>query len=107
MSLVSAIRDRAIEVAVRQMIQKMTSAIKDLKNLEIDAQQRTFSLNLELAGEPEPLVVTGSYQLIMNDGKTMFAPTGIQTSKEWVTILAAELLKGRAFEVPGMAKNFL
>ena len=100
-------RDRAIEVAVRQLIQQKTQAIKDLKNLTIDAQQKMFSLNLELVGEPEPLVVTGQYQLIESDGKTRLSPANLQTSKEWVTILAAELLKGRSFEVPGMARNFL
>jgi hypothetical protein len=103
----SAMRDKAIEVAVRQLLQKTTSAIKDLKNLAIDAQQKTFSLKLELAGEPELLAVTGRYQLTQQDGKTMFAPANVQTSKEWVTILAAELIKGRSFEVPGLAKNFL
>ena len=100
-------RDKAVEVAVRQQIQRATGAIRDLKNLKIDAGQRTFSLNLDLVGEAEPLAVAGSYQLVENDGKTMFMPANIRTSKEWLTILAAELLKGRSFEVPGMARNFL
>jgi hypothetical protein len=107
MSFIANMRDKAVEAAVRQMIQRVTTAIKDLKNLKIDPQERTFSLNLELAGETEPLAVTGSYQLVENDGKTRFMPANIRTSKEWITILAAELLKGRSFEVPGMAKNFL
>ena len=103
----SAMRDKAIEMAVQQQIQQKTKAIKGVKCLAIDAQQKTFSLKLELAGEPEPLAVTGSYELIMNDGKTTFAPANLQTSKEWLTILAEELLTGRSFEVPGMVRSFL
>jgi len=44
---------------------------------------------------------------MVDKDKTMLLPANIQTSKEWVTILAAELLKGRSFEVPAMARNFL
>ena len=78
-----------------------------MKNLEIDSKQKTFSLKLELAGESEPLTVTGSYQLISEDGKTKFAPADIKTSKEWLTILATELVKGQTFEVPNIVRSFL
>ena len=103
----SAMRDKAVEMAVRQLIQKTTRAVKDLKGLAINVPKKTFSVKLELAGEAEPLVVTGSYELMVDKDKTMLLPANIQTSKEWVTILAAELLKGRSFEVPAMARNFL
>ena len=104
----SGIRDRAIEEYLwRFEISKLTSAIRNMKNLEIDSKQKTFSLKLELAGESEPLTVTGNYRLILEDGKTAFAPADIQTSKEWLTILAAEFVKGRTFEVPGFVRSFL
>ena len=64
-------------------------------------------MEIELAGEIEPLTVTGSYQLMENDGKTVLAPAHIKTSKEWLTILAAEQIKGRTFEVPGIVRSFL
>jgi hypothetical protein len=104
----SGIRDRAIEEYLwRFEVCKRTSSIRNMKNLEIDSKQKTFLVKLELAGESEPLTVTGSYRLISEGGKTMLAPADIQTSKEWLTILAGELVKGRTFEVPGIVRSIL
>jgi hypothetical protein len=88
-------------------IRQKTQAIKSIKDLAIDSKQKTFSLKLELPGEPEELTVTGSYQVTSVNGKTSVTPVDIQTSKEWLTILAGELVKGRTFEVPAMAGSFL
>ena len=107
MSLISTIRDKAIQSAAKGWLQSQTKAVKDVQHLEIDAKQKTFSLKLELAGENEPLTVTGRYQLTDSGEKTVIAPADIQTSKEWLSILAAELVTGRTFEVPGMVRNFL
>ncbi len=100
-------RDKAILVAARNWLKSKTNAITDLRSLEIDSKQKTFSLELDLAGETEPLKVTGSYQLVSGGGKTMVTPTEIKTSKEWLTILAADFVKGRPTEVPGIVSSFL
>jgi hypothetical protein len=107
MSLFSGMRDAAIQMKVMSLIRENTGAIKNMKDLEIDSKQKMFSLKLELAGESEPLAVTGNYRLVVDNGKTVFEPVDIKTSKEWLTILAAELLKGRTFEVPSMLGSIL
>ena len=111
MSMFSGIRDKAFAAMATplamEFIRKNTQAIKGVKDLEIDSVQKTFSLKLELPGETEALAVTGSYRLISENGKTLMAATRIKTSKEWMTILAGELVQGRTFEVPAMARNFL
>jgi hypothetical protein len=105
---VAGVRDATIQLWAKQQIRKNTQAVTDIKNLEINAKRKTFSLELNLAGESEPLAVSGGYELVANNGKTFFVPTaGLQTSKEWLTILAGEFLKGRTFEVPGIVRNFL
>ena len=103
------IRDKAIQEGFwRLVISKKTKAVKNMKNLEIDSKKKTFSVKFELPGENDPLTVTGGYRIVMNDGKPSFAPTDdIKTSKEWLTILAAEFLKGRTFEIPGIVGKFL
>jgi hypothetical protein len=103
------IRDKAIqEWFWRFVICKITSAIKNMTKLEIDSKQKTFSVKLELAGETEPLAITGDYQIVSDNGKTFFATGGdIQTSKEWLTILAAEFLKGKKIEVPNFVRIIL
>jgi hypothetical protein len=106
-SLISAIRDKALQAAAKSWLQTQTEAVKDVQSLEIDSKQKTFSMRLELAGEIEPLKVTGSYQLMNNGGKTVLAPVDIKTSKEWLTILATEQVRGRTFEVPGIVRSLL
>jgi hypothetical protein len=107
----SGIRDLAFALLVNPVaisfIKKQTQAIKNVKNLKIDSRQKTFSLKLELSGEAEALSVAGRYRVVSENGKTAVAPSDIQTSKEWLTILAGELVKGRAFEVPGLIRSFL
>ena len=100
-------RDAAVQMKLMGLIREKTSAIKNIKDLEIDAKHKKFSLKLELAGENEPLSVAGGYQLTEKDNKTLIEPIDIKTSKEWLTILAAELLKGRTFEVPGIVRSIL
>ena len=97
MASFSKLRDPIIQWEVKRRIQNATTAIKDMTNLEIDSKQKTFSVKLELAGESQPLTVTGNYRLNSENGKTSFAPADIQTSKEWLTILAAELIKRADF----------
>ena len=107
MSFLSGIRDKAVQVAAKNLILSKTNAVTDVKSLEIDSKQKTFSLQLELAGEVEPLTVTGSYRLGSGGEKTVVTPVDIKPSKEWLTILAAELVQGRTFEVPAIAAGFL
>ena len=111
MSMFSGIRDKAFAAMLNplamEFIRKKTQAIKSIKDLVIDSKQKTFSLKLELPGESEELTVTGSYRVISENGKTSVTAVDIQTSKEWVTILAGELVKDRTFDVPAMAAGFL
>jgi hypothetical protein len=106
--VVTKMRNASIQSWMRRQILKNTKAVKDLNNLKINSKQKTFSLELDLVGETEPLAVSGRYELTKNGGKTFFAPANdLQTSKEWLTILASEFLKGRSFEIPGFVSSFL
>jgi len=107
MPFLSAMRDKAILVAARNWLKSKTGAVKDVRSLEIDTKQKTFSLELDLAGETEPLKVTGNYQLVSGAEKTMVTPADIKTSREWLTILAADFVNGRPIEVPGIVGSFL
>ena len=107
MALFSGIRDATIQMEVKRRVRNETSAITDMKNLEIDSKQKSFSLKLELAGESEALAVTGNYSIVLENGKTFFSAADIKTSKEWLTILAVEFVEGRKFEVPSFVRIFL
>jgi hypothetical protein len=107
----SGIRNKAVALLVNPLairfIKQQTQAIKNVKHLELDSRQKKFAMELELPGEAETLNVTGNYRLIFENGKTSVAPMNIQTYKEWLTILAGELVKDRTFPVSGLVRNFL
>jgi hypothetical protein len=94
-------RDASIQELLWQLvISKKTKAIKNMRNLEINSKQKNASLKLELDGESEPLEIKiGGYQFFENDGKLSIELSNIHTSKKWLTILAAEFLEGKRFEI--------
>ena len=76
-----------------------------MRNLEINSKQKNASLKLELAGESEPLEIKiGGYQFFEDNGKLSMELSNIQTSKEWLTILATEFLQGKRFEISSNEK---
>jgi len=100
--------DSGIQWKLFREIQKKTKAIKDMNNLEIDRNQKTASMKLDLVGESDLLSVKiGSYRLVEENGKTMIELANIQTSKEWLNILVAEHFKIPRFEVPAIVRMIL
>ena len=54
-----------------------------------------------LKGEKEPLEVkVERYEIFDEEGKNCIRLTGIRTSREWIDVLVASHLEGKAFEVP-------
>ncbi len=101
-------RDAAIQTAFNTWVRRKTQAIRHMTNLRIDSRERRISLELDLVGEPEPLrVEVGEYVLSDEGGRTWIEVRGVRTSKPWLDILAAEILKGRRFEVPGAVRAVL
>ena len=105
---VSSARDAAVRLALSHWIKGHTQAIRNMTKLHIDSKQHTITLELELAGESAALSVeVGHYQVTEVDGRTMIEVSDVRTSKEWMTLLAAEFLPGRKFEVPRVARMVL
>jgi hypothetical protein len=79
-----------------------------MTSLQIDPTSRRATFDLELKGETQPLRVTiGRYELTDENGKTFLEIHEVATSREWMTLLAQQLVKGKKFEVPEMIKSLL
>ncbi len=87
----------------REFLNRRFEPFGSMTNLQIDPAKRTATLELELKGETQPLKVNiQKYELTTVDGKTILEIKEVQTSREWLNLLLAELGRNGKlkFEVP-------
>ena len=76
-----------------------------MTSLQIDSNNKTIRIELELKGESAPITVNvGRYELSEEGGKTYLRLDGLRTSREWINVLLDEYLKDRRLEVPQVVK---
>lgn len=79
-----------------------------MTTLHIDSTHKRASCDLQLKGETQPLHVNiGAYELSVANGKTFLEIHEISTSREWMTLLAQQLVKGKKIEVPEIVASVL
>ena len=79
-----------------------------MTELKIDAEKRQIEATLMLKGEREPLhVVLKGYEVKTTAGTSTLTFRDISTSREWLTAIAEEALKDRAFPIPSVAAKAL
>ena len=79
-----------------------------MTNLSIDSANKSLSLTADLAGEKEPITVQMRYHLEEQDGRLYLTPQDVQCSREWLTVLAEQMLKSQHLRVevpPGIAST--
>jgi len=97
-----------VERGAREYFNQRFQAIGVMTALQLDQVNRRATLDLELKGESQPLhVVIDRYELSTSGGKTYIEIKQLTASKEWMTALASQLLKGRKHEVPDFVSGFL
>ena len=79
--------------------------IKDfgkMTTLHIDTQEKRIQLTANLLGETEPIDASLKYTLEESDGRTFFVPTELTCSRQWLSLLAQQMLKDNVirFEIP-------
>lgn len=79
-----------------------------MTTLQIDSVHQRATLDLELKGETQPLhIVIDRYELTTVGDKTFIELKELNTSREWINVLAKEFLKGKKFEVPEAVRSVL
>ena len=71
-----------------------------MTNLQIDAATKRIELTADLAGETEPLVIRANYEIQSSENGLVISPSNIETSREWMTVLANEFLQSQPVRVP-------
>jgi hypothetical protein len=81
-----------------------------MTTLHIDTQAKHISLTANLLGETEPIDASMKYMLEESDGRTFFVPQELDCSRQWLSLLAQQMLKDNVirFEIPdGIATTVL
>ncbi len=75
---------------------------------KMDTQEKTIALSAELKGEVQPVEFNIKYETFEKDGHTWLKADSIESSREWLTLVLAELIqKGQVPPIqvpPGMAE---
>lgn len=104
----SGARNMAFEAGAAAWIKRRTRAVREVRHVRVDPQNRTASIELELVGETAPVhVQVGRYELLQRDGEPHIRLFNITSSREWLTILAEELVAGRDIPIPSAVTSML
>jgi hypothetical protein len=100
--------DSTVEWGAREYFNHRYAPFGIMTTLQIDSTAKKASMDLELKGESQPLRVTiNRYELSTVGDKTLIEIKELQTSREWINLLAEQFLKGKKFEVPEIVKAVL
>jgi hypothetical protein len=92
----NAIRCLLLKAFINHKIKR----IGKMTTLHIDSVTKKIDLTADLAGESEPLTVRASYEIVDSQNGLLFSPSNIETSREWMTVLANEFLKSQPIQIP-------
>lgn len=101
----SAAKDAAVEHAALPFINARLAPLGVLRRLRIDSQAKTITAELDLKGEQEPIrVCVRDYRLTQEGDKTYLQAGRVEVSREWLSVLAAQLIPSQRLEVPAALK---
>ena len=99
-SLLGGLKDRAVSLAVRQLLAPRLAPYGEMLSLQLDSQNKTLSLELLPKGEREPIRVTlAGYEIVEGDPPRLRVRAAT-ASREWVEVLANQFLVGRTVDLP-------
>ena len=91
---------------VRTYLNHEFKRIGKMTSLIIDSANKSLALTADLAGEKEPIDIRMQYRIEEEGGRLFFVPQDVDCSREWLTVLAEQMLKAQPVRVeipPGIA----
>jgi len=102
---VNAVKTYVMRRGIEQFLKEYVTRMVDLS---IDPEKKTVRFSVELKGEEGPIdVEVQKYELENREGKLFLIIHEISISKEWMNVLAAQVIKGNAFELGEGSKRLV
>lgn len=101
----TSLKDKGLATVVRPVLNgALRSRLKGaavMLDLDIDSQNKRITCSVGLAGETEPIKVTvHEYEIVNEDGDAYLRFGGIETSREWMTVLVQTIMPSRRISIP-------
>ena len=94
-------KDKALSKAIITILNKKLKKFGTISYLKLDTKNKKIELKIGLKGELEPLLATiNKYEVKEISEKHYLIAYDIDTSREWVNLVAQEYFKNEKFEIP-------
>ena len=104
----SRLRGNLSALAARTFFNHAYARYGAMTQLKIDPERKTIDIELALKGERDPIHIhVEGYNLQSSPEGGTFTFSNISISREWMNLLAAELLTGRPLNVPANAMKWI
>lgn len=101
-------KDKTVSKALEVLGETVVSRYGTLSGLTLDSLTRRIDLELVLKGDDVPVTLTlHEYRFLTEDDKSYVIISRVEVSREWMELLAADLLVGRRFEIPSKYARLL
>ena len=91
------VKNYAMKRGVEQLLKEY---VKRMVNLSINPETKTVQFSVEMKGEEKPIEVeVNNYEFDNRDGKLFLIIHDLSVSKEWMHVLAQQIVAGRPIEM--------
>jgi hypothetical protein len=94
-------KDMAISKALEVLGERVVGRYGKLLGFTLDSLTRRIDVQVLLKGEEIPVTLSiRNYQILYDGGRSFVVITDVSVSREWMHVLAEDLLQGKRFEIP-------
>ncbi|MBZ0198388.1 MAG: hypothetical protein K8H86_00855 [Ignavibacteriaceae bacterium] len=105
-NFLKSLKDKVGEKAAQAFLRNKVKRYGEMINLKIDSQGKSISAIFLLKGEDaQTAIEIAGYTLSEENGKLYIQIEKLNSSKEWITLLAEDFLSGKKIEIPANIKN--
>jgi hypothetical protein len=98
--LFAKIKDLGISKLTKTISNRFLKEYGEMLDFKLDSKNKTIEVEIMLKGEKEPLnLKISSYKIIKENDKNYILFSEIETSREWLNIVAKNFLENKKFEI--------
>ena len=94
-------KDKALSRTLEVLLDQLLSKYGRTVGIRLDSNARRIEIEMLLKGETEPVsVLLENYEIVSEGERHFITCRGVHASREWMKILANDLIPDRRFEIP-------
>jgi hypothetical protein len=104
----TSLKEAALQAALKTLVNHEMKEFGVVRELAIDTGQKTIRVELDLRGEPSPILINvASYELSEKNGAICVAFQNVNAAREWITAVLKKYVVGKSFPLPDTARVLL